>query len=152
MNKKQEQLQRICCGNAAGVDFMNRWQAYVHAIDDIEDGELTHPEERLGTFIGALELYTHPFFLRYMAELKPVILLVTSDYADAVAWEKSKTEWKRREADTLRHSGAAMVRIVAYLCAEAHTPGSGYRHLRSFSLEMRTVCYLEHHDEKGQPV
>jgi hypothetical protein len=113
-------------------------------IDDIED-ERTTPEFRLATFAAAVELYTCAFFVRHMAALKPVVLNCTNMYADAVAWEKSDVKWQRDFADWARHSGAEMVMAVAGIVG-------GYAHMRSISLELRTVNYSEHHGEDGKPV
>jgi len=140
---QQQALKRACLGNESAMDFLRRWSAYVHAIDDIED-EVTTAEFRLATFIGALELYTHPFFLAHGHALKQVVLSCTNLYADAVAWEKSQEPWQRAFADWARHSGAEMVLAVANLVG-------GYQHMRNISLELRTVNYSEHHGEDGQP-
>ena len=125
------------------MDFLKRWSDYVHAIDDIEDEETT-AEFRLATFVAALELYTHPFFLKHGAALKQVVYNCTNLYADAVAWEKSKVEWQRGFADWARHSGAEMVLAVARIVG-------GWPHMRNISLELRTVNWSEHHNERGEP-
>ena len=140
---QHQALQRACLNRADAMDFLKRWSDYVHAIDDIEDEETT-PEFRLQTFILALELYTHPFFLQHAAALKQVVYSATNLYADAVAWEKSKVEWQRGFADWARHSGAEMVLAVAGIVG-------GYAHMRSISPELRTVNWSEHHGEDGAP-
>ena len=140
---QRQAIERACLGNAEAMDFLKRWSDYVHAIDDIED-TVTSAEFRLATFIGALELYTHPFFLAHGARLKQVVYNCTNLYADSVAWEKSKVQWQRDFADWARHSGAEMVLAIAGIVG-------GYAHMRNISLELRTVNYSEHHNE-GTPV
>lgn len=140
----QHALEHACLGNPAAMAWLRLWREYVHAIDDIEDEETT-PEFRQRTFVLALELYTHPFFRQHEERLKQVVLNCTNAYADTLAWEKSPIEWQRQFADHYRHFGAEMVIAVAQICG-------GYDHARGFSLELRTVCWLEHHNKDGKPV
>jgi len=134
-------LRRACLGQPDAMDFLTLWSDYVHGIDDLID-EVTEPEFRIGLFAQALNLYNHPFYLKHRERLYPVILSCTNLYADSVAWEKSDDEWRRQFSDWARHGGAEMVLAVAGIVG-------GYRHMRSISLELRTVNYQEHHDEKG---
>lgn len=127
------------------MDFLNRWRTYVHAIDDLVDGDLTGPEALLSTFAQAIPLYSHPFYLNHLRELRQIALSCTNAYADAVAWEKSPHHYQAEFADVYRHFGAEMVLAVAMICG-------GYEHARSFSLELRTICWMEHHDKEGKPV
>jgi hypothetical protein len=140
-----QSLQRACCGNADAMDFLNRWRAYVHAIDDLVDGDLAGHEALLSTFAQAIPLYSHPFYLNHLRELRQIALNCTNAYADVVAWEKSGQPWQAQFADHYRHFGAEMVLAVAMICG-------GYEHARSFSLELRTICWLEHHDAAGKAV
>lgn len=144
LEMQQAALQRACLGTAEAMDFLKRWSDYVHAIDDIEDIETT-AEFRLSTFIAALELYTHPFFLKNSIALKQTVYNCTNLYADAVAWEKSPVAWQRGFADWARHAGAEMVLAIACIVG-------GYQHMRSISLELRTVNWSEHHNEEGKVI
>jgi len=127
------------------MDFLNHWRAYVHAIDDIVDGETPGHEALLATFAQAIPLYSHPFYLRNISALRQIALNCTNAYADTVAWEHSKHKWQAAFADHYRHFGAEMVLAVAMICG-------GYAHARSFSLELRTICWMEHHTSDGRPV
>jgi hypothetical protein len=141
-------LLQWCAGNPEAADWLTRWQAYVHAIDDQIDGDVSETERAehlLRLFAGASELYTHPFFVRHAARLQLLIVLVTSAYADSVAFERSGVTWKVQWADHWRHIGAEVALAVAYICG-------GYDHLRSVSPEMRSVCHWRHHDPDGKPV
>ena len=146
---RQEQdiqsLQRACCGNPEAMDFLNQWRAYVHAIDDIVDGDTPGHEALLATFAQAISLYSHPFYLNHLRELRQIALNCTNAYADSVAWEKSPHRYQAEFADAYRHFGAEMVLAVAMICG-------GYQHARSFSLELRTICWMEHHTPDGRPV
>ena len=96
-------------------------------------------------FVATLDLYNHPFYLRYRERLNPIILSCTYASADSVAWEKSDVPWRRQFADWARHAGAEMVLAVAGIVG-------GYVHMRAISLELRTVNYCEHHNEKGEAI
>ena len=68
-----EDLLQWCAGNREAADWLAQWQAYVHAIDDLIDGDVPEPsraEHALQLFAGASELYTHPFFVRHAARLQ----------------------------------------------------------------------------------
>lgn len=140
-------ISRACLGNEEAMHWLNMWGTYVHAIDDIEDTK-TDAEFRLKTFALAVELYTHPFFLKNIDRLKQIVLSCTNAFADSVEWEKSDEEWKRNFADHYRHFGVEMVLAVAGICAGPRA----YEHMRSISLEYRTICWCEHHTQDGKAV
>ena len=137
-------LERACCGNREAMEWLLLWQRYVHDIDDLVDEPGTRAEKVLATFAAAAMLYTHPFFLRHMLQLRQVVLNCTNAYADSVAWERSSVPWQQNFSDHYRHFGAEMVLAVAGICG-------GYAHMRSISLELRAVCWLGHHDKEGKP-
>jgi hypothetical protein len=150
--EQRQKLLQLCRGNAAAAHFLLLWRAYVHAIDDIIDGDMKEREEIIRSFILAQEIYTHGFFIQHGPELKRLVRLVTNAYADSVAWEQDEKEWRRQIADTLRHAGNEMVLAVVDLCAEAQVPGTGYDAMRSVSLQLRALNYWEHHTPDGRPV
>lgn len=137
-------IERVCCGNRDAVDFLARhWSRYVHEIDDIIDGERPAAEDILATFALAVEVFSHPFYLTNLAQLKRLVLIINSTYADAVAWETSGEAWKRDFADHHRHVGMDMVVAVAQICG-------GYEHGRRISQEQRAICFHDHHDRTGK--
>lgn len=139
-------LERVCNGNQEAMDFLaNHWGPYVHAIDDIIDGDDNSPEHILNTFARAAVLYGHPFYVRNRQELQRLVLVITNMYADSVAWEKSRVEWQQVWADHNRHVGMEMVVAVAQLCG-------GYEHGRAISAEQRLICYHDHHTPAGEAV
>lgn len=139
----EQALQRACLNDAAAMSFLTQWSAYVHGIDDLIDEPNLTNEFKIGLFIQALELYNHPFYLQHRLTLNPLIRSITNMYADSVAWEKSPDAWKKTFSDWARHSGAEMVLAIAGIVG-------GYPHMRRISLELRTVNYAEHHNEKGE--
>lgn len=140
-----EQTRWLTCGNESAADFLRLWRAYVHAIDDIIDGDAADPESILAAFMQAAFVYTHPFFTANAPALRQLAVNCTNAYADSVAWEKSPDAWRRQFSDHYRHYGAEMVLAIASLCG-------GYQHMRSVSLTLRETCYTEHHDNEGAPI
>jgi hypothetical protein len=131
-------------GDAEAVDWLVRYNAYAHQLDDLVDGDV---EPRVGALTlarMALELYSHPFWVRHGLRLYAVARLCHSNYEDSVHWEKSPVAWQRTEADVIRHCGSDMVRAVADLMA-------GYPAMREISPILRIIGYEDHHDEHGNP-
>ena len=141
---QKQGIERAGMHQPEAVDFIWRWSLYCHAIDDIID-EPTTADFRIQTFVQALEIYTHPFFLKHAAALKPLVYVITNQYADSVAWEHSPDEWKRNFSEWARHAGAEMVLAVAQIVG-------GYQHMRNISLELRTVNFSEHPTETPSPL
>ncbi len=119
---------------------------YVHEIDDLVDEELTKLQvaEKVCT-IGALalDLYTHPFFLKHSAVLRSHMLLNTNNWLDSVNCE-SEPGWKQGFSDWARHGWVDLVLVVAEICG-------GYAGMRNESMELRTMSYMAHHDQ-GKPI
>lgn len=136
---------RVTCGDKMAADFLKLWNLYVNGIDDIIDEPEISDEAILATFMMAAFVYTHPFFVANAIALRQIAVNCTNAYADTVAWEKSGEPWKKNFSDHYRHFGAEMVIAVATLCG-------GYSHARSISPTLREVCWMEHHNEKGEAV
>jgi hypothetical protein len=132
-------------GNQKAADFLHKWKAYVHGIDDIVDGDIKTAEETIAVFMHAAFLYADPFYLEHLPRLHQIVVNCTNAYADSVAWEKSEVEWQRNFSDHFRHFAAEMVLAVAFICG-------GYHHMRQVSLLIRLACWEEHHDETGGPI
>lgn len=138
-------LQRVCQGNPEAMDFLaNHWSPYCHLIDDVED-QPTTSRFRMGIYLRAAMLFSHPFYLKHLLALRQVVLNVTVLFADVVEWEKSPVAWKRDYADHNRHCGMDMVIAVAAICG-------GTEHALAISQEQRELCYVDHHNRAGQPV
>lgn len=135
-------IKSICKGNLEAEQFLAAWSAYVHGIDDLVD-ETTTNEFKIKLFIQALDLYNQPFYLKNRERLNGLIISCTNLYADSVAWEKSGVTWQKTFADWARHAGVEMVLQIACIVG-------GYDHMRAISLELRTINYVEHHNEKGE--
>ncbi|CAK0765712.1 conserved hypothetical protein [Gammaproteobacteria bacterium] len=137
-------LSAATSGNAEAMDFLEVWREYVHRIDDLVD-EGCEPEALLATFAMAIELYSHPFYLKNLVALRQIARNVTNGYADVVKWEGSKVKWQAEWADHYRHIGQEMVLAVASITG-------GWAGMRHVSETLRTVGWIEHHDKDGRPV
>jgi hypothetical protein len=138
-------LRFACQDNPEAIAFLQAWNLYVHAIDDLIDGDAAGPEAVLRSYAQAIGIYTSPFFLKNLPALRQVAINTTNAYADAVAGERSAEPWRREFADHYRHFGAEMVLAVASIVG-------GYDHMRAVSREIRLICYHEHHDAQGNPI
>lgn len=141
---ESDETRWLTCGNEQAADFLRLWRSYVHAIDDIVDGDTPGAEPLLTTFLQAAFVYTHPFFLANALALRQIAINCTNAYADSVAWERAEG-WKGQFADHYRHFGAEMVLAIAHICG-------GYNHMRAASPVLRELCWKEHHNEKGESV
>lgn len=126
------------------MNFLAHWTLYVHAIDDIVDRELKQPKEVILTFGKAIELYTHPFFLKNLEGLKQVTRNVTAMYIQTVEWEKCG-DWRGAWSDYHRHCSMEMVVAVATICG-------GLQHAAAVMPELRIMAYQDHHDREGKPI
>ncbi len=145
-NEHDLQALRFCCkDDREAIEFLLTWRQYVHAIDDIVDGDRPGPEFLLSTFALAAALYSLPFYLRNINALRQIVFNCTNAYTDSVLWETAPVPWRREFADQYRHFGAEMVLAVSLICG-------GYEHMRAISPELRTICYLEHHTPEGNPI
>lgn len=135
----------LTCNNESAAEFLRLWRTYVHGIDDIIDGDITKHEQIIEVFMQAAFVYNHPFFVANRVNLLQLVVNCTNAYADSVLFEKASEDWKRQFADHYRHFAAEMVLAIAFLCG-------GYSHMREASIQLREICWKEHHDQKGNPV
>lgn len=143
-----DQVIRLCRGNQEAMSWIQIGKRYIHEIDDLIDEDLKQGNQARGAervcLIGALaiELYTHPFFLKHGAALSAVMLINTNNYADSLRWEGSLVPWQRSFSDWARHGWIDVCLVVGYICG-------GYSSMRNESAELRTLSYADHHDDGG---
>ena len=140
---------RLCNGDREAMVFNDAWYRYVHGIDDLidtmQDGRPRMSREQiLELFILAAEIYNCPFYVRHREKLHAVVILVTNDYANSVAWEKSPLPHRRVMGDVFRTCGDTMYDMVAALCG-------GWKHLRNTSPAIRERDWIGQHDDRGNP-
>lgn len=128
-----ERIAELCCGDREAMDFLGLWARYCHEIDDIVDGARTDKQAILSTFALAMMVYSHPFYLRNLMELRAIALMVGVLYGDSVAWE-DENGWRKEFSKVYRHAANEMVLAVAVICG-------GYDHARSVAGEQRKVCF-----------
>jgi hypothetical protein len=139
----------ICNGNQEAMEFADLWYRYCHGIDDLldtrSDGRPTmNSEQILWLFALAATLYNHSFFKKWADTLYPIVLLVTNQYADSVAWENSPISHQRTMGDCLRICGDEMYNTLAMICG-------GWQNMRNYSLQIRDRDWINQHDKDGNP-
>jgi hypothetical protein len=102
-------------------------------------------EQIVAAFAQGVIVLSHPFYLRNIAALRLLTVLIANQYADSVRWEKDDEaeEWQKRWADTHRSCGLEMCRAISLICG-------GWELVRSVSAELEEVCFWDHHDENGK--
>lgn len=133
------------------------YAAYIHAIDDIIDGDKSDNEFVLGTFELAALIYSNVFYLKNMHILYPLVKMASQTYRDSVILEKQLKEeelivgrispdntWKISVSDSLRQ----MANEVILACVEVV---GGVEKRREASLKMRELSYKFHHTKEGIP-
>lgn len=118
------------------LDFIIKYNQYVHDIDDIVDESLDK-HFIVRTFGKSCEIFSHPFWLKNSEFLQVTEALINNDYADSLIWEESLEEWKIRDGKCLSHSGYRMFFAVLYVCL-------GYDAMRSVSIRFREFSHLKH--------
>lgn len=142
--------ERVCLGNLEALQFCDLWFRYCHSIDDLidtmEDGRPTmKPEAIIEIFAVAAGIYNCSFYIKNQPMLMPVVLLVTSAYADSVQFEKSPVNCHRKIGDVLRCCGNEMFFAVAMITG-------GWRHARGLSPAIREASWKLQHDENDNPL
>lgn len=135
---------RAANGNELALEFLGLFHPYVHRIDDFIDNREQDPQKFLSILIDANIVYSCPFYVQHAIRLSPIVANLTNTFADSLAWEGDKKEWKRQWADVMRFSGNEMVLAVAMICG-------GYEHMRSISLVLKELVWMCHHLD-GKPI
>lgn len=141
----EPQFRAMFKDNAEAMDWAMLVRKHVHLIDDLEDKDLAGSRQFLKSHFTAIELYTHPFFVRHAAILAPLLRRITILYAVVVEWEQSETEWKRQWADHYRHCAVEIWITIADLAG-------GFDHAVDWAKECIATSYVQHHDPDGKPV
>lgn len=144
-------VRRILCNNVEALHWVQVGRLYIHLIDDVIDEDLPAANRLNGARrmckIGAMaiDLYTHPFFVKHWAALKHAMHNCTHLYAESIEWEKSGVAWQKSFSDWARHSWIDVLLVVAEICG-------GYENRVEAAKELRAMSYLDHHDEQGEAV
>ena len=146
-----EAVLRLVNGNMEALEWIQIGRRYVHEGDDLIDVDIAGGSKiaaatracRLGAL--ALELYTHPFFIKNMPALKYAMLRNLHNYRDSVLLENSKVPWQKQFSDWARHGWLDVCQTVGDLCA-------GFDNTCNETLEMRALAYADHHSENGEQV
>ena len=129
-------LAELFAGKEEALCFLKLYGDYGELVDDqvdeSKDINRTQEIDRL-----KMELSVNPYFLKNYTALWIVERLVHNTFFDSVKWEKSNSEWKRRDAKALSHCGYMM--LFAVILIEF-----GMEELNKFSLRFREHAHLKH--------
>lgn len=140
----QEVVKTAANGQPEAEAFLVAWMRWIHLIDDVADGDL-HRRNVVQVSRWACDLFCCAFFQRYRDNLLPLVQLMACTFEDSLDMESSAIKWERDIADVIRHTGADMIRIVAFITG-------GYDLMRHISVPLRRLCYQDHHTLDGKPV
>lgn len=126
------------------MQFMRTWREYIRAVDNCIDEGFWDAEHLADAFAKGCECYSTPFFRKHVTMLMPVIISVTSTYADSIQFERSPELWKRQWADVLRHADGQIVCMMSFLCG-------GWAFMRSLSPVFLVCAYEQHKLLHGVP-
>lgn len=144
-NTIEETCAELCLGNLQAAQFCHFWFNYCHAIDDLVDATDRPPHEMLlEVFALANAVYSCQFYREHSTMLQPIVLMITSAYADSVKWEGSSVHRRSTISDVLRCCGNEMFFAVAYICG-------GWKHVRSISSRIRERSWELQHDSNDRP-
>lgn len=140
----QEEIERLYLDHPDGFEakrFLTLWNVYVNAVDDIIDEKISDSEFILKAFNLATELYSMPFYVKYMGILYFAIKESHHCYADSCLMEKSGISWQETQADFLRATSQLTLSIIEIL--------GGYDKRRQLSILVREDSFNKHHDKDG---
>lgn len=97
--------------NNDAKDFLLKHGIYCELFDDCIDKD--KDIDRLHQLsILSIEVFNHPYYIKFRESLLITTLIENITYFDAVAWEQSNVEWKRRDARVLSHCNLSMFLAV----------------------------------------
>lgn len=138
---------RLCNGNEEAMEWVQLGRRYCHEIDDLIDETIPKADARGGLErvcrigVMAMQVYTHPFFLKHREALSAAMMLNTVNYRDSVLCEAG-ADWRGQFSDWARHGWIDVVLLVGLICG-------GYETVINESLALREVAYTLHHDSAG---
>lgn len=118
---------------------------YVHAIDDIIDGDKDDSEHILKTFELAAVVYSNVFYRENIHLLYSLVVTASNTYMDSVMLENSTETWKQKTSDHLRQNGNELILMCIQIVG-------GIEKRREASLKLRDISFRNHHTTTGQPV
>lgn len=138
-DKRDHLRLRACNGDANALMFLSTIMDAVEVWDDLIDKDNPVSDEKLTqTFLNLIFwLPQNPFFEAHKQYLLPVIMTCVNAWLDSNKLSESEVQRDRQAAWWLKQMGVELYGAVAFLMG-------GFDHMRSVSLEARTV--LAHED------
>lgn len=131
--------------NEQARDFMFKYLVYTELVDDLVDGGVGDIEKvKLMTQYN-IEVFNHPYYVKYRESLLMIEMLANITFFDTVEWERSNSEWKRRDARCLNHFTINMVLAILLIeigMTETRLVSNVLRErIHSYSLFEKEGCY-----------
>jgi len=141
-------LEEAANGNAAALDFLRKYMALAHMVDDVVDGEITDREGICRVFMALTTFFScSQFYQDHRQHLFPVIIASMDNHANSVMWEGSAETHKARLADVLRSTVVQVVHFVGLICH-----GGDVNAMRQLSEKSWLNSWATHHDGEGNPI
>lgn len=99
----------------AVVNWLLDFTDLAHRVDDLVDKDSRDSEFIISTMSLSRKVFTSPVYLNFRSELDVVDEVINGIYFVSTKWEKSDDQWKRQQADVLRHCGYSMFFAVVYI-------------------------------------
>lgn len=135
-----EELKILFKDKIQAFSFLCFYLDYVHMVDDLVD-EVKNVELIRQCSKQAAIVFNCDYWINHQRELYLVDRITHNTYFDAVKWEHSEEEWKRRDARALNHCGYNM--LFAVILIEF-----GEQKLQDVSIKFREFSHAKHLGDK----
>lgn len=97
--------------------FLQMYNVFAHFLDDLIDKDIDVNGFNISKVLYYNQnIYAHPFYLKYMGILFPVMRIVHNTYFDTVKMETNDVKWQQEYAKVLKQCGdevfLAIIEIV----------------------------------------
>lgn len=129
-------LTELFQDKSEACEYLHLYGQYIELVDDLVDEEPQVDRVQEATKYAAL-IGNCSYWNKWKGYLYLVERLIHNTYFDSVIWEKSNTDWKRKDAKCLSHVGYNM--LFAVILIEF-----GEDKLREYSIRFREHAHLKH--------
>lgn len=135
----KSKIEGLLKHNQDALFFVCGYSEYAHLVDDLVD-EPFNLERLQKTAAYANVLFSCPYWKMHGEKLRLLELTINLTYFDSAKWEKSNSDYLKREAKSLSHCGYNM--LFAVLIIEC-----GFDKTAEISAEFRESCHNLHKDD-----
>jgi hypothetical protein len=135
-------IEELCCGNFAAMQFCKVLWDWCQWIDDTLDRDKTWlPELAIKTNLNAIVVFSeNEFFQRHRDVLGALVMLAARAQGDSIEWAKRKSRKDRRAADILKSLYHEIFWQVAFFSA-VEAGKDGWEHLTNMTRKYRAFDY-----------